>query len=486
MRWLRRLLAAGTAVLGGTSCSFDTAFACDDDQQCAVRPGGTCAVSGWCAYPSDPCPSGRAYGPHAPKSFAGNCVLPDDEGTGGDSGSEESGDSPVAACGNGVLEEGESCDDGNTKAGDGCHPLCVEPYQVVWTAAYEGERGDRGFAVDVDTVNDAIYVVGLTETTATSKDDLLVQRYSLRDGERAWSWSRNGEAGIDTAEHVQVDANGDIVVAGVETDDQGEHAWLARFDAAGEILWEQHDPTGSKAEGVAITGDGRIAVTGRAGPLGESQAWIQRYAPDGAAVGDPVLLGLAGARSDVGADVIAVPGVGIQVTGSRYEDTPNLWTARFDDANEMLWQDLVPDPEGDWPRGVGQALSPLGGTIMVGTRNTDRFAQFYDDLGVPQGDSWQEGQPGQDEVADVAFLADGRYVLVGFIGFNLSETGTADGWIRFNEADGTLIEEFPISGTGGGVDKMLAVENAPGSIIVTGYVANENTNADLWLRRYAI
>ncbi|HEY6561789.1 MAG TPA: DUF4215 domain-containing protein [Polyangiaceae bacterium] len=35
-----------------------------------------------------------------------------------------SGARPAAECGNGVREEGEACDDGNTQGGDGCSPRC--------------------------------------------------------------------------------------------------------------------------------------------------------------------------------------------------------------------------------------------------------------------------------------------------------------------------------------------------------------------------
>jgi len=31
---------------------------------------------------------------------------------------------PAAACGNGFLEGGEECDDGNTASGDGCSSAC--------------------------------------------------------------------------------------------------------------------------------------------------------------------------------------------------------------------------------------------------------------------------------------------------------------------------------------------------------------------------
>lgn len=497
MRW--GILAAA-AVLA--SCSLDRAFTCEGDDECVLRAGGQCEADGWCSYPSDDCDGGQVYGPYAPESVADACVVPHGGSTGDtatadpsatteDSGSGQSGstgDAPVPTCGDGVVDDGEACDDGNNEPDDGCHPLCVEPYQAAWTANYdETGREDRGFAVDIDAEADAIYIVGLTQSSDASGDDLLVQRWGLTDGALVWSWSRDLASGTDRAEQVVVDAKGDVVVVGVETEGSGtEHAWLAKFDEAGVVAWERADSMGSKAEGVTLADDGRIVAVGRAGGFGGSLAWHQWYAADGTPDGEPLLLGMDTERGDGGVDVINVPGVGVQVTGYRFDGEPAIWTARIDADAALLWEHLIPDARGDLPRGVGQALNPLGGTAIVGTRTTNRFVQFYDDAGAPAGEPWEEGESGQDEVADIAFLDDGRYVLVGFVGFNLSDTGTADGWIRFNNPDGTMIEQFPVSGTGGGLDKLLAVENAPDSVVVTGYVKNENTDIDLWLRRYAI
>jgi len=259
-RW--GLLAA--LVVAG-SCSFDAEFRCEGDDQCVLRSGGACEGDGWCSYPSDDCEGGRVYGPYAPPSVADVCVgapaetdagsssTSGDATTSGDGSSESSG-GPQPACGNGIVEDGESCDDGNVDPGDACHPLCVEPYETVWTQEYnEADREDRGFAVDVDPGRDAIYVAGLTETADGSSADLLVQRYGLTDGARVWTFSRDAAGGKDTAEQVVVDSKGDVVVGGVETDATGlEHAWVAKFDPGGELVWELDDPMGSKAEGVAI------------------------------------------------------------------------------------------------------------------------------------------------------------------------------------------------------------------------------------------
>jgi cysteine-rich repeat protein len=57
---------------------------------------------------------------------------------------------PPPSCGNGKLEQGEQCDDGNTVSGDGCSSTCtIEP--VCGNGKLEaGEQCDDGNTVDGD------------------------------------------------------------------------------------------------------------------------------------------------------------------------------------------------------------------------------------------------------------------------------------------------------------------------------------------------
>ena len=88
-------LAAATLL----SCGSPANFACTRDAECDVDPGGVCAWTGYCAYPSPACPSGLQYSPNA-GVFSNRCVEgPPEAGTpdGGDGGDGGSGEGGVGA-----------------------------------------------------------------------------------------------------------------------------------------------------------------------------------------------------------------------------------------------------------------------------------------------------------------------------------------------------------------------------------------------------
>ncbi|HWB73670.1 MAG TPA: hypothetical protein VG755_01920 [Nannocystaceae bacterium] len=55
-------------------------FLCDVDADCVDgRRIGVCEVDGWCSFANASCPTGRAYGEHAPDGLARRCTMPIDE-----------------------------------------------------------------------------------------------------------------------------------------------------------------------------------------------------------------------------------------------------------------------------------------------------------------------------------------------------------------------------------------------------------------------
>ena len=481
--WAALLLFA----VGG--CLADRGYPCTSDDQCLAKAGGLCAADQWCAYPSADCESGFAYGPYASPSLAGGCVDPD----GGSGSGSETGE-PEPLCGNGVVDPGEVCDDGNREAGDSCHPQCVDPGTPTWTATYDGEvhDEDRGFAVAVDPGADAIYVAGVTVTDGIDWD-ILVQRWRLETGTLVWTQSFDG--GVldeDKGEHLAVDAQGNVVVAGViTTADTGTDAWLSKFTPDGDVMWTvTHDETGGddKASGVAILGGDVIVTSGFVEIDDRTDAWIQRWDTDGAPVGDPVRRGDTGFNEAI--DIIA-RGDMYQVTGQLTDDAGEqaVWTARYNADGTQQWEDIVSmGDNGNAPRGVGQDFDPLGGTAIGGVIGNDVLVQRYDDAGTPTTQFIIDGpESHHDEAADVAFSPDGTFVVVGLLDFRTEGFATSDSWTARYTADDQEIWSDRFQGAAKEIDKALGVAVLDDlSAIVVGYETVPGQSRDVWLRRYAL
>jgi hypothetical protein len=77
-RLVLRLLVAGSTLSLGNACRSSGAFVCESDSQCvADGVAGICAPPGFCAFPSENCPSGHRFGAHA-GSLAHACVQEPD------------------------------------------------------------------------------------------------------------------------------------------------------------------------------------------------------------------------------------------------------------------------------------------------------------------------------------------------------------------------------------------------------------------------
>ncbi len=500
--WLAILMLSG-------GCFDSRTFQCESDDQCLASPSGVCEAAQWCSYPDTACDGGRAYGPHAPPDVAGACVPPSEPGTTGtgtstastddgqtsldeSSDSSTGGDEIPVLCGDGKLDPGEDCDDNNREPDDGCHPLCVDPGTPAWTRNYDGEVNgeDRGFGIALDETRDAIYVTGYT--TVTDPDtDILIQRWRLETGELEWSRVVDGGVlGDDQGEHVEVDSRGNVVVAGVATVAEGDTAaWLAKFDPDGKVLWQRMDPDtgGDKAGGVAVGQDDRIIVVGRADRTGYDEAWMQWFTTEGEPDGEPVFRG--DLPSSEAIDVIAV-GDEFQVTGSLQlePDEPYVWTARYGADRMPRWEHLLGEQElGNTARGVGQAFDPLGGSAMAGVLLNDILVQRYDDMGELVQTLAESGESDKhDEAADIAFLPDGRFIVVGFVDFATVGFATSNSWVRLYSPTGETLWSDRFDGEAMEIDKALGVALTSHSAVVVGYETVPGQSRDVWLRRYAI
>lgn len=113
--------------LGGSSCS-EPVFHCSDDAACVdARGAGVCVPPGYCAFQSEDCSTGLAYGSLAPSELSGECVpVSNDDGaaatgssTGSDPVAEGSGDG--SSSGSTIASE-SGLDGAPCAAGTPCDP----------------------------------------------------------------------------------------------------------------------------------------------------------------------------------------------------------------------------------------------------------------------------------------------------------------------------------------------------------------------------
>ncbi|MBC8074386.1 MAG: hypothetical protein IAG13_39060, partial [Deltaproteobacteria bacterium] len=416
-------------------------------------------------------------------------------GSGESSGGESSGgDPPQSRCGNGVVDDGETCD-----GGADCHPQCVAPGTILYTVRYDGaaHREDKGYGLALDEASESFYVVGFATDDASAGQDILLQRRWIIDGSLQWSRSASGGAGgEDAGENVALDAERNPIVVGiVHEPSSGGDMFMRKYTPTGDTQWTvTHDEQGGfdRAQGVAVTGGGAIVMVGNVeidhDGTRDADTWMRTFDGDGNPVADALVHGHPGA-SDEAIDADAV-GAGWIVTGRMTDDGPlAVWTAQYDAVGHMLWEDHVTaDPNGDETRGVGMGRDPMGGSATAGVLANDIWVRHYDAFGNPGLTVTEDGPAAiHDEAADVAFVPDGSFVVVGFLDYATEGFATGDAWVRKYGPDGTPEWTDVYDGPAHEVDKALAVVTTDDlSAIVTGYETVPGQARDVWIRRYAI
>ncbi len=261
-------------------CPTLDAFSCTQDQHCSLRADGSCHLeAGACSYPDDGCESRRRYSANA-GALANRCVAeeepeltssgPDQDGgagSGDSSGSgvvSSSGDPPLPVCGNGIIEDGEDCDDGEQERCNDCTSDCRRVGIVRAMALYDG----HGFSDYFDDVAvDAAGTIVAAGRTATSTDipvahNRVVVAY---DEELSLAWAATEDVpGPDDLNCVVISPAGEVVAAGFHPKPGGgRELWVGRYDARGaETLLAYGGDRSTEALDCTFATDGQLAVSG--------------------------------------------------------------------------------------------------------------------------------------------------------------------------------------------------------------------------------
>jgi cysteine-rich repeat protein len=299
------------------------------------------------------------------------------------------------ACGNGVVQDEESCDDGNTQLGDGCDACNVEAHSLVTlriASDYEG-----GFVLAGRTT---------TDDRALSRDAWLA-RYDA-DGRQQWRHTFEVDPAQTNADiAVAMRRDGAIAVVGTASRGEEGRAWLARFTGEGERVWLRTDS--NQASSVAFDEEDDIVVGGLVRDGDASTGGVCKFDPDGEETWRVVLRDPLG---QVGAPLVAVdPSGNIYVASTIYPEAageaPAALLAQLDPDGAEIWRQVLAGHE---PADVDVASE--GGALVVGEHgrgpDSDAWAARYTADGRELWRELYDGSAGQsDEGHSVSAAADG-------------------------------------------------------------------------------
>jgi cysteine-rich repeat protein len=460
---MRRTLLCSTLLAFATACPADpegtTADTTSSESSTTSGPDATTSTTG-------------------PDGSSGDAPTTGDDPTSGSTG-DTSGDAstgaPAGVCGDGVLDDGEACDDGNDAPEDGCE-ACQPVAHVDWTVELAGDAGDHDRAHDVAITPDGtILVVGYQDGNAGVRRPVIVAL--APDGSVLAKYVHPTDTDLGIYESIVVAADGSYYVAGTMTiaPNTATSATLHKFSPDHTLEWthDQAGPDGNASgRGVALADDAVYTAGAENGV--PTRMFVRRHALDGGAIEwewngpDP--------EADAGARAVAVAGERVIVVGhwqiqgedyplaaaldhqgnkithvtinlpGEYHDvtaigdevviagwqvpldgTPLLWRTDLDLGS--VWHD-VPEHDG---RLYGVAADPTRGIVVAGILGIpDYDADVHVGLHSGAGEQlWTTGatgmKPSGNDRGDAVAFGPHSFVAVGSVG---GPDGTYDWWIR--------------------------------------------------------
>ncbi len=501
----RHIVLAGAGLTVGACLRFSP-YVCDDDDACRSRgEQGICQPTGFCSYPDSGCDSVQRYDEFAAASLAGQCVDPselgttqgDSESTEGDStgvqtgpgstsGSTSETGTPEPECGNGQLEMGEACDDGNGVDGDGCNTDCVESGTVLWEVIHP-ELGSVARGVAVGPQGDVAVVGARVEG---DDSDILVLFFN-RDGVAQWQRVHaSPEGGEDEGRQVAFDESGSLYVTAYETRNdlvpaQGNDAWTRQYDTQGTEGWTKiyNSASSGRDRGYDVKWSGdEIVVAGQSG----ADTWLQ-----GCAASDGEVLwtfdeGLDPAEFDQ-AQAIAVDGDTVYAAGemANADGGRDAWLARFSIMGETAsadWVEVVDAGGQEDGSAHGLAFAADGGLALGGRRAELAWLAKFGTDGALEWERYDDTLQFPADVRGVAVDAAGQIIAVGY---ETDPIQGEDAFITKYDAEGTMLWTRRYDGPAGGTDRARAVAVAPDRTIAVSGFTDAVDGRRLWVRKYA-
>lgn len=356
----------------------------------------------------------------------------------------------------------------------------------------------RGVQVIADSHGDLIVIGIAVDDSAGS--DILVLKYSGADGSLLWQRRDDGPAhSQDIPAGVAVDRQGDVVVAGTTTDEDGyPDIYVVKYSGSdGTTRWQQrrNGParTWDEAAAVAVDSRGDVAVTGYSHRATYPDVYVAKFAADsGALIWEDYYDGpdhswdegrALGVDGD-GNFIVA----GLSTDGNGYQEFYVAKHAGTD--GRRLWTKRYGNPEGGHDSIYAVAVDAEGNVALAGSGG-GRVQGFYTAslAGTDGALRWEREYTGPENQGGVALAVavdpQGNVVATG----PLWTPTRSDGYtVKYAAADGSRIWDRQYEGPGKVEDRthVVAVDGL-GNVVVAGYTDRGTVapGTDLYAAKYA-
>ena len=172
---------------------------------------------------------------------------------------------------------------GNT-VGDGTDSMVVkfDPFGTVqWREEYDGAAFgpfSQDYFTELQVAPDGDVVALVHGVSGFLHPDYVVWKLAAADGSLVWreSW---GGSGAESPTDMELDAAGDIYVAGTALNFTDQFGTIKLRGTDGQLLWEAYDANGfdDRVQGLALDGVGGVYVTGQSDPDGDDSNFNDDY-----------------------------------------------------------------------------------------------------------------------------------------------------------------------------------------------------------------
>ncbi len=357
--------------------------------------------------------------------------------------------------------------------------------------------------------------------------DFIVTKHDSATGEPLWERVHNGPGnGYDDVAAMVASANGDIVVTGTSSSSEtwgNEDFYTAKYaGASGDVIWERrssHPEGRSFASGLALDAEGHVVVTGLervvSGSSDDSINYTAKFAAaDGAILWERRFA--AGAMPELpGSSIhsrLAVDATGDVIVARISQG--RSYALKYAGADGALrWERQGPEPGTHTMSSLSLGVDPDGDILLAGTdsvspgaslpsQSADIFLTRYAAAdGVPRWENRYDGPLHTwAETVGVALDASGHVAVAGYsIGNANLHHGRSDMLTaKMSAATGEVLWQRIFNGAANSHDEARAVAmDAAGNVVVTGVVTSihpddvewsppsARTHRDFYTARYA-